>query len=138
MTWLLLQLPLQPSCVITDYLSQGSTIDAAICDFLPLASCSLMSIPFQSYHIPAPRTRTMHDFALWRPFPKEVLEHIKVPQDLLHDQKRLRTIEQKTITNHQQTIQALLQSIQAIKTLANAEFDVTKFTTALANMNTSV
>ena len=80
----------------------------------------------------------MHDFALWRPFPKEVLEHIKVPQDLLHDQKRLRTIEQKTITNHQQTIQALLQSIQAIKTLANAEFDATKFTIALANMNTNV
>ena len=76
----------------------------------------------------------MHDFALWRPFPKAVLENLRVPQELLDDQTRLRALERTTTNSHQHTIHALMESTPMVAKLANNTFDGTKFKAALGRM----
>ena len=76
----------------------------------------------------------MHDFALWRPFPKAVLENLRVPQELLDDQTRLRALERTTTNSQQHTIHALMESTPMVAKLANNTFDGTKFKAALSRM----
>ena len=75
--------------------------------------------------------------ALWRPFPKEVLQNLKVPAVLLDDQKRLKTMEERTLDKHRHTINALLESTQAIHkyVMPHATFNDGQFTTTLRTID---
>ena len=124
-----------PLCCITDYLSQGSTLSEVIAD---LETPPRGKTTTQNQYIPTSRCRRKADFALWRPFKKHVLENMKVQQDLLDDQARLRAKEANTFKTHANILMLLATEVAPdvaqIAKKNGTPFDSKKFTTTLQHL----
>jgi hypothetical protein len=88
-------IPLVQVAVITDYISQGSTIKTgAICDSAPPPSGVAK---FQSIYIPASRVDGSSSFALLRKFPLSVLQSLQPDPDILAEQARIASLHNHTL-----------------------------------------